>query len=315
MNNCGEWILAAARPRCKFPYPEKEGFMGYEFSRLVPDNAQIEEIGSGYQPAEGPVWFSSGGYLVFSNLRGDSMLKWSPQEGVTVFRKPGKTNGNALDKQGRLVTCDHFNRRVIRAESDGTITTLASHYEGKRLNSPNDVIVKSDGSVYFTDPPYGLMIEGALDKKELPFCGVFRISPDAKKLTLLVDDFSRPNGLTFSPDESLLYINDTERMHIRVFDVKGDGTVAKGRVFAEVTGDGEKGRPDGLKVDREGNVYCTGPGGIWVFNPAGKHIGIILVPKKVTNFAWGDNDWKTLYMTCFDGLYRMRVNASGIPVP
>jgi gluconolactonase len=159
------------------------------------------------------------------------------------------------------------------------------------------------------------MIEGAMEKKELPYCGVFRISADAKKVTLLVEDFARPNGLTFSPNESLLYINDTERMHIRVFDVRGDGTVANGRLFAEVTGDGEKGRPDGLKVDREGNVYCTGPGGIWVFNPAGKHLGTILAPKKVTNFAWGEKDWKTLFMTCFDGLYRMRLNAPGIPVP
>ncbi|MFC1817388.1 SMP-30/gluconolactonase/LRE family protein, partial [Thermodesulfobacteriota bacterium] len=188
-------------------------------------------------------------------------------------------------------------------------------YKGKKLNSPNDIIVKTDGSIYFTDPPYGLTIEGTENQKELAFDGVFRTSPNGDELILLIDDFARPNGLAFSPDESLLYINDSDRMHIRVFSVKKNGALVHGKVFAEVYGNGETGRPDGLKVDREGNVYCTGPGGIWVFNPQGDHIGTIFVPKKTTNFTWGDSDWKTLYMTCFDGLYRMRLNIPGMPIP
>jgi sugar lactone lactonase YvrE len=247
------------------------------------------------------------------------MYKWTAKEGVTVFRAhSGKANGNALDRQGRLVTCEHFNRRVSRTEPDGTIVTLTSHYQGKRFNSPNDVVIKSDGSIYFTDPPYGLPMikeKGWEELQELGYYGVFRLSPDGKTLTLLIDDFVRPNGLTFSPDESLLYINDTERKHIRVFDVTPEGTIAHGRLFAEVPGSPETGRPDGLKVDRAGNVYCTGGGGIWVFDPAGQQLGRISVPKIATNFNWGESDWKTLFITCFDGVYRTRVNAPGIPIP
>jgi sugar lactone lactonase YvrE len=291
----------------------------FDFEQIAPANAKLEELGTGYRPAEGPIWIASGGYLVFSDIRGDTMYKWTPKEGVTIFRAhSGKANGNALDKQGRLVTCEHFNRRISRTESDGTIVPLASHYNGKRFNSPNDIIVKSDGSIYFTDPPFGLPMireKGWEELQELGYYGVFRLSPEGKTLTLLVDDFVRPNGLTFSLDESLLYINDTEQMHIRVFDVTPGGTITHGRIFAEVQGDAEKGRPDGLKIDRLGNVYCTGGGGIWVFDPAGRHLGTIPVPKKTTNFAWGESDWKTLFMTCFGGVYRMRVNVAGIPIP
>lgn len=286
------------------------------FNRIVPENAEIEQLGSGYQPAEGPVWISKGNYLLFSDIRGDTMYKWTSTEGIVIFRQPsGKANGNTLDKQGRLVTCEHFNRRVTRTEPDGTIVPLASEYEGKRFNSPNDIVVKSDGSIYFTDPPFGLRIEGTEDQQELEYCGVFRYSPDTDKVTLLVDDFILPNGLTFSPDESLLYINDSEKTHIRVFDVEEDGTITNGRLFADVEGDYIVGRPDGLKVDPEGNVYCTGKGGIWIFDPKGNHLGVISVPKKTTNFAWGESDWKTLFMTCVDGLYRMRINTPGIALP
>jgi gluconolactonase len=175
--------------------------------------------------------------------------------------------------------------------------------------------IRANASIAPTTSLSNLMIEGATDKKELDFCGVFRISPDGKDVTLLVDDFARPNGLCFSSDESLLYINDTERMNVRVFDVKKDGTITNGRLFVNVEGDPEKGRPDGLKVDPEGNMYCTGPGGILVYSPAGKYLGKIEVPKRVTNFAWGESDWKTLFITCFGGLYRLRMNVRGIPLP
>ncbi len=290
--------------------------MSAEFDRIVSKDTKLEELGTGYQPAEGPIWIAKGNYLIFSSLRGNEMFRWSKKDGVTIFRTPARTNGNTLDRQGRLITCEHRLRTISRTEADGTVVTVASHYKGKRFNSPNDIIVKrSDGAIYFTDPPYGLMIEGAIDKKELDFCGVFRISPDGKDVTLLSDDFARPNGLCFSPDESLLYINDTERMHVRVFDVKKDGTITNGRLLVNVEGDPEKGRPDGLKVDPQGNVYCTGPGGILVYTPAGKYLGKIEVPKKVANFAWGESDWKTLFLTCFDGLYRLRMNVKGIPLP
>lgn len=297
--------------------------MDSRFKEIVTDGALMEELGTGYRPAEGPLWVASGGYFLFSDIRGDAIYQWTPRGGIKTFRHPGgKPNGNTLDKQGRLVTCEHFNRRVSRTEPDGSIVTLASHYNGKRLNSPNDIIVKSDGSIYFTDPPFGLIIEretekgkGWEDLRELDYNGVFRLSPDSKTLTLLIDDFVRPNGLTFSLDESLLYINDTERMHIRVFDVTKSGTITHGRIFAEVSGNVEEGRPDGLKIDQVGNVYCTGGGGIWVFDPTGQHIGTISVPKKTTNFAWGDSDWKTLYITCMGGVYRTRVNIPGIPIP
>ena len=218
------------------------------------------------------------------------------------------------DKQKRLIACEHANRRVSRTESDGTVTTIASHYEEKKLNSPNDVVVKSDGSIYFTDPPYGLTaMYGEEGGQELDFQGVYRLSEDGQELTLLVDDFDRPNGLCFSPDESVLYVDDTARMHVRAFDVQSDGTLANGRIFAEE--EGENGVPDGMKVDQQGNVYLTGPGGIWVFDPVGTHLGVIQVPEVTANLGWGEDDWKTLFITATTSIYRIQLKVSGIPVP
>ena len=192
--------------------------------------------------------------------------------------------------------------------------TIASHYEGKRLNSPNDVVVKSDGGIYFTDPPYGLTTEfGTLGERELDLQGVYRLNPDGNSLTLLVDDFDCPNGLCFSPDESVLYINDSsERMHVRAFDVQPDGAVANGRVFAEIVGEG--GVTDGMKVDQKGNVYVTGPGGVWIFDVSGKHLGGIKTPEGATNLGWGESDWKTLYIVAKTSLYRIRCQIAGVPV-
>jgi sugar lactone lactonase YvrE len=289
--------------------------MGDEFRRILAENEKVEQLGTGFQFTEGPIWNATGGYLLFTDIPGNQIKKWAPGQGISDFRAPsGKANGLTLDKQGRLIACEHSNRRVSRTESDGTVTTLASHYEGKRLNSPNDVIVKSDGSIYFSDPPYGLSAEfGELGERELDFCGVYRLSPDGKTLTLLIDDFSIPNGLVFSPDETLLYIDDTERSHIRVFDLKQNGTIANDRIFAEVSG--EELAPDGMKVDSEGNLYSTGPGGIWVFNPEGEQLGTIPIPELPANLGWGDSDWKTLYLTAVTSLYRVRLNIPGIPIP
>jgi len=185
----------------------------------------------------------------------------------------------------------------------------------KKLNSPNDVVVKSDGSIYFTDPPYGLTAEfGNLGEQELPFQGVYRLSADGKTLTLLVDDFNKPNGLAFSPDESLLYIDDTDEAHVRVFDVKPHGTITNGRIFIELKGT-EEGAVDGMKIDSEGNAYVTGPGGISIFDPSGKKLGRIDLPEVAANIAWGDKDWKTLYITGSTSLYRIRLAIEGIKVP
>ena len=194
---------------------------------LVDPAADIEQIATNCQFTEGPLWHATGQFLLFSDIPANKMRKWDADAGMTVFRDPsGKSNGLTYDKGGHLIACEHANRRVSLTTADGDVITIASHYEGKRLNSPNDIVVKSDGSLYFTDPPYGLSAAyGVESEKELDFQGVYRLSADYETLTLLVDDFDRPNGICFSPDESILYINDTERMHVRAFDVQPDGTI------------------------------------------------------------------------------------------
>ena len=282
---------------------------------LIDADAELEQLGSGCEFTEGPVWHADGKFLLFSDIPANQMKKWTAEEGITNFRVPsGKSNGLTYDKQGRLVTCEHANRRVSRTEPDGTVVTIASHYEGKRLNSPNDVVVKSDGSIYFSDPPYGLTADyGVEGEQDLDFQGVYRLSPDGQTLTLLVDDFDRPNGLCFSPDESILYIDDTERLHVRAFDVQPDGTIANGRIFAEEEGD--DGVPDGMKIDVHGNVYLTGPGGIWIFDTAGEHLGVLQTPERAANLGWGGDDWSTLFITASTSIYSIQCKVSGIPVP
>ncbi len=282
---------------------------------LIDADAELTQLGTGCEFTEGPVWHAEGKFLLFSDIPANQMKKWTADEGITNFRVPsGKSNGLTYDKQGRLVTCEHANRRVSRTEADGTVVTIASHYEGKRLNSPNDVIVKSDGSIYFSDPPYGLTADyGVEGEQDLDFQGVYRLSPDGQTVTLLIDDFDRPNGLCFSPDESILYINDTERMHIRVFDVQSDGTIANGRIFAEE--EGEDGVPDGMKIDVHGNIYLTGPGGIWIFDPTGEHLGVLQTPERAANLGWGGDDWSTLFITASTSLFSIQCKVAGIPVP
>lgn len=283
---------------------------------LISADAAMEQLATGCQFTEGPLWHADEKFLLFSDIPANTMRKWdATSQEMSVFRQPsGKSNGLTYDKQGCLIACEHANRRVSRTTADGEVVTIASHYEGKRLNSPNDVVVKSDGSIYFTDPPYGLSSAyGVEAEKELDFQGVYRLSPDGGTLTLLVDDFDLPNGLCFSPDEAILYINDTERMHIRAFDVQPDGTITNGRIFG--VEEGENGKPDGMKVDVHGNVYLTGPGGIWVFAPDGTHLGVILVPERAANLAWGGNGWKSLFITASTSLYRIHCKVAGIAVP
>ena len=279
---------------------------------IVPEGAMAEQIATGFGFTEGPVW--CGDYLLFSDIPNNRIVRWrqlSVGPEVTTFRTPsGNSNGLTLDKSRRLIACEHSARRVTQTEPDGSISVVAERYEGKRLNSPNDVVVRSDGSIYFTDPPYGLT-QGT-EWKELPFNGVYRLAPDGE-LVLLVDDFDRPNGLAFSPDESILYVNDTVRGHIRAFDVKPDGSLSNGRVLIEMRGS-EPGAPDGMKVDRAGNVYCTGPGGFWIIEPGGKSLGRIMLPELPANLAWGDADWSSIYLTARTSVYRMKLSKPGIHV-
>lgn len=269
---------------------------------IASNNAKVEKLSDGFKFIEGPVW-NPDGFLLFSDIPADTIYKWTPNHQVSVFRQPaGHSNGNTLDRQGRLISAEH-DRRITRTAKDGTVVTLADRYNGKRLNSPNDVVVKSDGSIYFTDPPYGISSQ----QEELGFYGVYRLAPNGK-LTLLNKQMVRPNGLAFSPDEKKLYVSDSEKGHIRVFQVKPDGTLTKGRIFAELKEPPDSGVPDGMKVDVQGNIYCSGPEGIWIFSSAGKLLGKIIVPEVVTNLAWGDSDYKTLYITASTSIYRVRLN-------
>lgn len=280
--------------------------------QIVPNGAVLEMIATGFGFTEGPVW--CGDYFLFSDIPQNRIVRWrwlSEGPEVTTFRYPsGNSNGLTLDQKGRLIACEHGSRRVTRTEIDGSIMVLAEQYQGKRLNSPNDVVVRSEGSIYFTDPPYGL--DNLTVGKELPFSGVYRLAPDGE-LVLLADDFDRPNGLAFSPDESVLYIDDSPRCHIRAFDVSPNGSLSNGRVFIDMQSP-EAGVPDGMKVDQQGNVYCTGPGGLWVIAPNGKCLGRIVLPEQPANLAWGDSDWATLYITACSSVYRLRLAVPGIAV-
>ena len=272
-------------------------------------------FGGAHGPAEGPLWWKEGHYLLFSDIHNNKRMKYTPGAGVTLFSEPtNRANGLTRDLQGRLVACEHDTRRVTRLELDGSLTVIANSFQGRQLNRPNDVVVKSDGCIYFTDPwtsPH------APQQWDLTFSGVYRLTPDLGTLSLLIADFIVPNGLAFSPDETVLYINDSRRGHIRAFDLMPSGMLAKqtDRVFADLRGD-EPGVPDGMKVDSEGNVYCGGAGGIWIMNPTGKKLGrIVHSAPATTNIAFGGDDWKTLYFTSRNHLGSVNVRIPGVPVP
>ncbi len=282
------------------------------FRKIVGDDVRVEQLATGFDFTEGPVWNHAESHLIFSDMPGNVMRKWTPDGGVEVFRQPSNmANGNAYDRQGRLITCEHATSRVTRTELDGSIAVLATHYEGKELNSPNDIVVRSDGSIYFTDPSFGRAeYYGVPRDTELDFRGVYRLDPESGDLALLASDFDQPNGLCFSADESQLFVNDTMRSHIRVFDVSADGSVSNSRVWAEVTGDRE-GVPDGMKIDSEGNVCTTGPGGIHYFASDATSLGIIHAPEGVANFTWGEDDLRSMLITASTSLYRVRVIVPG----
>jgi len=282
-----------------------------KFGSIVPKSSEVRRIATGFQFTEGPVWNAHKGFLLFSDIPANRILKWSPDGGLSVFREPsGNSNGLTYDNEGRLIICEHGNRCLSRIEEDGAYTVLADRFHGRRLNSPNDVVVRSDGMIFFTDPPYGVTAE----EKELPFNGVFRLDPDSTELSLLLKDFDRPNGLAFSPDERILYIADTPRRHIRAFEANRDGRLGNSRLFAEIRSE-EPGNPDGMKVDVEGNLYVSAAGGIWIFAPDGELIGTIRTPERPANCAWGSDDWRTLFITARESLYTVRLSVPGIKCP
>jgi gluconolactonase len=281
------------------------------FESLFCEAARLERIVSGFRFTEGPVWISEEQSLLFSDIPANRILRVKPDKVVENYRQPSdNSNGLTRDKKGRLIACEQGNRRVSRTDADGSITVLAEKFQGRKLNSPNDVVVKSDGAIYFTDPSYGIKV----DQQEQPVEGVYRISADGERLSLVCADFARPNGLAFSPDEKLLYVDDSKRLHIRAFKVEDDGSLSGGSVFHDMN-ISTPGSPDGMKVDQEGRLYCTGAGGVWVFEPDGKHLGTIVVPEKPSNCAWGDSDWCSLYITARTSVYRIRVTTPGVPVP
>ena len=289
--------------------------------RLISDDALIERIAGGFTFTEGPLW--RGDHLLFSDIPNNRIVRWEEgPEGpsVSTFRFPsGRSNGLTLDKQGRLIACEHLGRRVSITQADGSVESLAETYDGKRLNSPNDVAVRSDGIIYFTDPPYGLLASDANPLEadipsELGFNGLYRVLSDGT-VELLADNFIRPNGLAFTPDEQILYIDDTHARHIRAFDVAADGSLSNDRVFFTYLGVADENGPDGMKIDVEGNLWVTGPGSTWVVSAQGEALGRIRPPEHPANLGFGGPDWKTLFLTAATSVYRLRVNVAGIAVP
>jgi len=282
-------------------------------------------LAEGFQFTEGPIWVRGGGYLLFSDPNANTQYRYTSAGELSVYRHPSGysgadiaeyrqsgSNGLTLDREGRLTINEHGNRRVTRLEKDGTLTVLADRYQGKRLNSPNDLVYRSDGTLYFTDPPFGLPKFFDDPRKELPFSGVFSLQNG--KLRLVTTDLTGPNGIAFSPDEKYLYVTnwDEKKKVIMRYESHPDGTVSNGLVFFDMTSAPGEDALDGMKVDERGNLYVSGPGGLWIISPEGKHLGTVIAPKHPHNMAWGDDDGKTLYLCAQSGLYKMRLNIPGI---
>jgi len=307
--------------------------------QIVSAKAVAEKVVGGFDKwTEGPVWTRDDS-LLFSEIPANNMVRWVPGKGASVFIHPSGytgsapyggpepgSNGLTLDPDGRVTVAGHGRRNVWRLESvdpKAQITVLADSYQGKKLNSPNDLVYKSDGSLYFTDPPYGLPTQSDNDpQKELQVNGVYRIpgarqqkpgaAPDRDKLQLVIKDLPRPNGIAFSPDEKFLYIADSGKKIWMRYRVQKDGSVSDSALFCDPSGDTADGGPDGIRVDQKGNLYGSGPGGVWIISPAGKHIGTVKIPERVSNVAWGDKDGKTLYITASTSIYRIKLNIKGV---
>jgi gluconolactonase len=308
-------------------------------SQIIPANATLERLATGFTWLEGPVW--AGNSLYFADIPANTIHRWSPTTGVTTFLHPSGykgtapyggpesgSNGMTLDANNRLTVAGHAQRDIYRLESlnpTALITILADSYQGKRLNSPNDLVYKSDGSLYFTDPPYGLRTQRDDDPgKQLKVNGVYRIlhalqqkpgAPPARaELQLLITDLPRPNGLAFSPDEKYLYVDDSQKKIWMRYTVQPDGTLTNAKLFYDASSDQRPGGPDGMKVDSSGNIYSSGPAGLWIFSPEGKHLATIHIPERVANLAWGGPDRTTLYITASTSLYRIHLKIPGAPL-
>jgi gluconolactonase len=308
--------------------------------KIIPANAMLERVTDGFKWVEGPVWVK--GSLFFAEIPSDSVRRWTPGQGTSIFLQPSGykgtepyggpesgSNGMTLDAQGRLTLAGHAQRDVYRLESldpKAQVTILADSYQGKKLNSPNDLVYRSDGSLYFTDPPYGLRTQKDTDpEKELKVNGVYRIphaleqkpgsQPDRAALQLLITDLPRPNGIAFSPDEKYLYVDSSEPKKFWMrYTVEPDGKVTGAKLLCDVTDDKRPGAPDGMKVDVEGNIYSAGPGGVWILSPEGKPLATIAVPERTGNVAWGGPDRKMLYIAASGSIYRVHLNVAGEPV-
>lgn len=281
---------------------------------IVDAGATLEKVASGFLFTEGPIWHPTQKHLTFSDIPGNEMFRLTSDGAVHSFRKPSDMgNGNTYDPQGRMLTCQHATSSVTRTEADGTVNTLATHFDGRELNSPNDIVVRKDGLIFFTDPTYGRMEYFGVERElEMGAQGVYCVTPDGASITRVADDFAQPNGLCFSLDHSTLYVNDTERKHIRTFDIAEDGFATGGDVWVEVTvGEGD-GHPDGMKIDSNGNVYCTGPGGVHVISPQRETLGVIRMAEFTANFAWGGDALTDLYFTSSTSLYRIKVKTPGL---
>ncbi len=292
-------------------------------SDLLEPTAELDTVAGGLRFLEGPIWHPTEHHLRFSDILANCTWQWSEEAGLSLYRgNSHMANGNTYDRQGRVLSCHHASSRVTRMDGE-EMTVLAAHYQGAQLNSPNDLVVKRDGNVYFTDPPYGRERNVGIPRPcELEFNGVYRWRASETmsgqeeaedRLMLLTSELDRPNGLCFSADESLLYINDSTRFRIMVFDVLADGSLANGRLFANTVGE-EAGVPDGMKIDSLGNVWCVAQGGLQIFAADGTLLGRLLIPERVTNFAFGDVDLRGVYITGITTLYRVRVRVSGIPL-
>ena len=301
---------------------------------IVPRDAVVEKLAGGFKFTEGPIWVpktkGEAGYLLFSDPYNNVIYRWTQDGALSVFMaksgydgadigeysQPG-SNGLTLDPKGRLTIDQQGYRRVARMEKNGKLTVLANRYDGKRFNSPNDLVYKSDGALYFTDPPFGLPKYADDPRKELPYSGVYRVSPDGKQVRLLTTDLKGPNGLAFSPDEKYFYVDDWDLAHkvVMRYEVQPDGTLANGKVFFDMTSTKGQAALDGMKVDVKGNLYVTGPNGIWVISPEGKHLGTIIPPEHANNVGWGGDDRKTLFLCTRTGLYRIRLEIPGTHLP
>ncbi|MBN2584009.1 MAG: SMP-30/gluconolactonase/LRE family protein [Planctomycetes bacterium] len=277
------------------------------FYQVLRDDSELRLVADGFRFTEGPAWWAAAGCLVFSDIPDDTIYQWTEAEGLSIWRRPSRhANGNTTDRDGNLLTCEHGSRTVTRTSPDGQVTTVASTYRGCRLNSPNDIVVKSDGAIWFTDPPYGIKPE----QSEQPANYVFRLDPGAVEPVVVASDFSRPNGLCFSSDERLLYIadSDTKIHHVRRFTVGPDNTLSGGEVFAVI----EPGVPDGMRVDEAGRLWTTAADGVQVFAPDGRMLGKIHTPQTCANCAFGGPDGDTLFMTATSSVWSIRLATRGL---